>query len=147
MCVRLRAKAKKYLKLKKMKDWLHFPSSSESRQSVSDVLTSGQTWLRRFCSSCKSDPLTTPHSPPGPGSRVSHVLQPASGGSYFSFSWLRIMSLGFEFLLCYFKTVWLLTGEGTGYPHQYSSLENSINRGGWWATVHGVAKSQTQLSD
>ena len=39
------------------------------------------------------------------------------------------------------------TGEGNGKPHQYSSLENSINRGVWWATVHGVAKSQTQLSD
>ena len=29
---------------------------------------------------------------------------------------------------------------------QYSCLENSMNRETWWATVHGVAKSQTQLS-
>ena len=28
---------------------------------------------------------------------------------------------------------------------QYSCLENSINRGTWWATVHGVARSHTQL--
>ena len=35
-------------------------------------------------------------------------------------------------------------GEGNGYPLQYSCLENSIDRGAWWATVHGVAKSQTQ---
>ena len=34
-------------------------------------------------------------------------------------------------------------GEGSGYPHQYSCLENSMDRGDWWATVHGVAESQT----
>ena len=31
-------------------------------------------------------------------------------------------------------------------PLQYSCLENSMDRGDWWATVHGLAKSQTQLS-
>ena len=36
-------------------------------------------------------------------------------------------------------------GEGNGYPLQYSCLENSMDRGAWWATVHGVAKSQTRL--
>ena len=36
-------------------------------------------------------------------------------------------------------------GEGNGYPLQYSCLENSMDRGSWWATVHGVAKSQTLL--
>ena len=34
-------------------------------------------------------------------------------------------------------------GEENGYPLQYSCLENSMDRGGWEATVHGVAKSQT----
>ena len=38
-------------------------------------------------------------------------------------------------------------GEGNGNPLQYSCLENSMDRGAWWATVHGVAKSQTQLSN
>ena len=38
-------------------------------------------------------------------------------------------------------------GEGNGYLLQYSYLENSMDRGAWWATVHGVRKSQTQLSD
>ena len=33
-------------------------------------------------------------------------------------------------------------GEGKGYPLQYSCLENSMDRGAWWAIVHGVAKSQ-----
>ena len=36
---------------------------------------------------------------------------------------------------------------GNGYPLQYSCLENSMDREAWWATVHGVAKSQTWLSD
>jgi len=34
-------------------------------------------------------------------------------------------------------------GKGNGYPLQYSSLENSVDRGPWWATVHGVTKSWT----
>ena len=36
--------------------------------------------------------------------------------------------------------------EENGNPLKYSYLENSIDRGGWWAAVHGVAKSKTQLS-
>ena len=38
-------------------------------------------------------------------------------------------------------------GGGNGYPLQYSCLENPTDRGAWWATVHGVTKSWTQLSD
>ena len=34
-------------------------------------------------------------------------------------------------------------GEENGYPLQYSCLENSMDRGAWWATVHGVTKSCT----
>ena len=37
-------------------------------------------------------------------------------------------------------------GEGDGYPLQYSCLENSMERGAWCATVHGVIKSGTQQS-
>ena len=37
-------------------------------------------------------------------------------------------------------------GGGYGNPLQYSCLENSMDRGAWRATVHGVAKSQTELS-
>ena len=36
-------------------------------------------------------------------------------------------------------------GEGNGNPLQYSCLENPMDGGAWWATVHGVAKSQIQL--
>ena len=35
-------------------------------------------------------------------------------------------------------------GEGNGNPLQYSCLENPMDRGAWWATVHGVAKSRTR---
>ena len=38
-------------------------------------------------------------------------------------------------------------GEGNGNPLQYSCLENPMGGGAWWAAVHGVAKSQTRLSD
>ena len=38
-------------------------------------------------------------------------------------------------------------GEGSGNPLQYSCLENPMDEGAWWAAVHGVAKSQTRLSD
>ena len=38
-------------------------------------------------------------------------------------------------------------GGGHGNALQYSCLENSMDRGAWWARVHRVAKSQTRLSD
>ena len=36
-------------------------------------------------------------------------------------------------------------GEGNGNPLQYSCLENPMDRGAWWAVVHGVAQSRTRL--
>ena len=38
-------------------------------------------------------------------------------------------------------------GEGNDNPLQYPCLENSMDEGAWQATVYGVAKSRTQLSD
>ena len=38
-------------------------------------------------------------------------------------------------------------GGGSGNPLQYSCLENSMDRGAWWAIVLGVSKSWTRLSD
>ena len=38
-------------------------------------------------------------------------------------------------------------GEGNGDPLQYPCLENSMDRGAWWAIVHGVTKSRTRLID
>ena len=37
--------------------------------------------------------------------------------------------------------------EGNGIPLQYSCLENPMDRGAWWAAVHGVTRSRTRLSD
>ena len=41
----------------------------------------------------------------------------------------------------------MLMGEGNGTPLQYCCPENPMDGGAWWAAVHGVAKSQTRLSD
>ena len=41
----------------------------------------------------------------------------------------------------------IIYGEGNGTPLQYSCLENAVNGGAWWAAVHGVGKSRTQLSN
>ena len=38
-------------------------------------------------------------------------------------------------------------GEGNGTPLQYSCLENPMDGGAWWAAVHGVTESRTQLTD
>ena len=48
-----------------------------------------------------------------------------------------------------FATLWFVAHlrEGNGTPLQYSCLENPMDGGAWWATVHGVTKSQTRLSD
>ena len=43
------------------------------------------------------------------------------------------------------KIPWIFLG--TGNPLQYSCLENLMDGGAWWATVHGVGKSRTRLSD
>ena len=46
------------------------------------------------------------------------------------------------------KATWGIVGnQRNGNTFQYSCLENSMGRGPWWATVHGVAKSQTRLSN
>ena len=38
-------------------------------------------------------------------------------------------------------------GEGNGNPLQYSCLQNPMERGAWWAIVHGITKSWTRLND
>ena len=46
-----------------------------------------------------------------------------------------------------FRSPQLRDGEGSGTPLQYTCLENPMDGGAWWAAVHGVARSQTRLSD
>ena len=48
-----------------------------------------------------------------------------------------------DFIYLMLKT----SGAGTGNPFQYSCLENVMDRGAWWAIVHGVTKTQTRLRD
>ena len=59
----------------------------------------------------------------------------------------------YQFMYCW-SLAWgilsitvLISGEGNGNPLQYSCLENPMDRGAWWAAVHGVARSQTWLID
>ena len=54
---------------------------------------------------------------------------------------------GYFLGLCFFRFPINQAGEGNGNPLQYSCLENPMDGGAWWATVHGVTKSRTQLSD
>ena len=54
---------------------------------------------------------------------------------------------GGNMIRLYIVTLLISLGEGNGNPFHYSCLENPMDRGGWQATVHRVAKSQTWLSD
>ena len=55
------------------------------------------------------------------------------------------MCLPTELALCHALTLYF--GEGNGTPLQYACLENPMDGGAWWAAVHEVAKSRTQLSN
>ena len=58
--------------------------------------------------------------------------------------WLTLLSFMYLCdLRCFIDNI----REGNGNPLQYSCLENPMDRGAWWAPVHGVAKIRTQLSD
>ena len=46
-----------------------------------------------------------------------------------------------------YQDIYLILGESDSNPLQYSSLENPMDGGAWWAAVHGVTKNQTWLSD
>ena len=59
----------------------------------------------------------------------------------------HLLVLTSHFALFFYTLLNYLFGEGNGTPLQYSCLENPMDGGAWWAAVHGVAKSQTQLSD
>ena len=90
-------------------------------------------------------------------SRSIHVATNGIISSFFSVIYLFLISFpgGSDSEESAFNTVepGLISGsgrspgEGNGNPLQYSCLENSIGRGIWWATVHGVAKSWTRLSN
>ena len=70
----------------------------------------------------------------------------SSAGNVTGTSWKASTGIwkGSAFFLCLPSG---FPGEGNGTPLQYSCLENPMDRGAWWAAVHGVARSQTRLSD
>ena len=79
-----------------------------------------------------------------PGEELSYSLQ---------YSWASLVAQTVKNPPAMWKT-WVQSlgwedspGEGHGNPLQCSCLENPMDRGAWQATVHGVPKSQTQLSD
>ena len=49
--------------------------------------------------------------------------------------------------MCLILRLGRFPGEGNGNPLQYSCLGNHMNRGTWWATVHGLTKSWILLND
>ena len=63
----------------------------------------------------------------------------------------KVTSLLFSMLsslvITFFPSRKCLFGEGNANPLQYSCLENPMDGGAWWATVPGVARSRTRLSD
>ena len=58
-----------------------------------------------------------------------------------------IYNMYYIYVCIYNIYVYIHFGEGNGTPLQYSCLENPMGRGAWWTAAHGVAKSQTRLSD
>ena len=76
------------------------------------------------------------------------LQQPGPKGSPFSCSGLQQTSLKVQIPnTTIFANICHQFGEGNGNPLQYSWPGEFMDRGAWWATVHGVAKSQTRLSD
>ena len=68
---------------------------------------------------------------------------------FFSYTLSRFDALWFsgEKSTCQAGDVGSIPGEGNSNPLQYSCLGNSMDRGAWQTTVHGVAKSQTRLNN
>ena len=65
--------------------------------------------------------------------RIPWTEEPGGLLSMGSQSWTRLKRLSIHACI----------GEGNGNPLQYSCLENPMNRGAWWAAVHGVAELDT----
>ena len=73
-------------------------------------------------------------------------LCPWSGSADLN-HWMTRKVPAIFFSFYFFGPIELLYGEGNGTPLQYSCLENPMDRGAWWAAVHGVAKSGARLSN
>ena len=111
-----------------------FPDGSDSKLIAPLVknLPAVQEWASEVTQSCPT--LCDPVDCSPLGSSVHGILQARI------VEWVAIFP-------CSIPGLGRSPGEGNGNPLQYSCLENPMDRGAWWATVHGVAKSWTWLSD
>ena len=75
-----------------------------------------------------------------------HSLQHFCNGKCWK-SYDKVLYSALTLLIVLVKYYIVSNGEGNGTPLQYSCLENPMDRGAWWAAVHGVAKSWKWLSD
>ena len=102
---------------------MDFPGSSAGKESA--------------CSA--GDPSSIPRLGRSPGEEIGYPLK---------YSWASLVAQTVKNLPAMGRPgLGTSPGGGQGNPVQYSCLENPVNRGAWWATFHGVAKSRTQLSD
>ena len=109
-------------------DWLDFLAIQETLKSLLQHHSSKASILRRsafFIVQLSHPYMTT-------GKTIALTRQ-----TFVS----KVISLLFNMLSRF------VIGEGNGTPLQYSCLENPMDGGAWWATVHGVAKSRTGLSN
>ena len=108
-------------------------------------------------------PFPSPGDLPDPGIETASLVSPALAGRFFTTraTWevqyflilgsLSLVAQMVKRLPAMWETRVRSLGQedplGNGNPLQYSCLENSMDGEAWWATVHGVAKSRTRLSD
>ena len=116
---------------------------------------------RASCISCTEQADSLPTAPPGPTNLIkAHMListyKYLSGKTRLGWRSNNVLSLRLPTLsirIRWIRTAVLIKhlrdifGEGNRTPLQDSCLESPMEGGAWWAAVHGVAKSQTRLSD
>ena len=124
-----------------------YPLSHQGSPSISLSPFFGGRGRQEYCSGL---PFPSPGDLPDPGIKPASLMSPVFAGEFFTTDPLVAQS---EESACNAGDLGSIPGSGrspgggNGYPLQYSCLENSMNRGAWWAAVHGVTKSRTRLSD
>ena len=84
---------------------------------------------------------------PTPSDPMDCILPGSSVHGIFQARVLERVAIAFSRRLRFNPTVRKIPWRGNGNPFQYSCLQNSMDRGAWWATIHVVTNCQTQLSN